>query len=47
MKIGPLPDACRAYWIRVSLRQNYALDPGFIAFRLARRTRIVVLMVSV
>jgi hypothetical protein len=31
----------------VSLRQNYALDPGFIAFRLARRTRIVVLMVPV
>jgi len=43
MTIGPLPDAMkpvlhcvRAHWIR-----------GFIAFRLARRTRSVLLMVPV
>ena len=31
----------------LSLRQNYALDPGFVAFQLARRTRTVTLMVPV
>jgi hypothetical protein len=47
MKIGPLPDAgldamdpgfhcARTHWIR-----------GFMAFQLARRTRSVMLMVSV
>ena len=46
MKLGPLPDACRTHWNRFSLRQGAlgALDPGFIAFQLARRTRTVVLM---
>jgi hypothetical protein len=48
MTIGLLPDAC---WTPVgrtetgnSLRQD-ALDPGFMAFRPARRTRTVMLMV--
>jgi hypothetical protein len=47
MKLGPLPDACpdamepgihcvRTHWIR-----------GFMAFQVARRTRIVMLMVPV
>jgi hypothetical protein len=43
MKIGPLPDALKPDFQCVRTHWNR----GFIAFQLARRTRTVVLMVSV
>jgi hypothetical protein len=47
MKFGPLPDACRTQWNRAFTASGPHWIRGFMAFQLARRTRTVMLMVSV
>jgi hypothetical protein len=42
VKLGPLPDAVKP---RIHCARTHWI-PGFMAFRLARRTRIVRLMLS-